>query len=92
MVDQSIVCQTGLSPGTPNGAPFSCLVGGGRGGEEAKWGVGRSGVVQIERLTEKVKGRERQLDRQTDGEMGTNKNNTGQKMRVDRQREGGSNE
>lgn len=32
--DQSSVCQTGLSPGTPNGAPFSCLVGGGAGGRD----------------------------------------------------------
>ena len=36
--DQSSVCQTGLSPGTPNGAPFSCLFGGGTGGRDGRLG------------------------------------------------------
>lgn len=42
--DQSSVCQTGLSPGTPNGAPFSCLVGGGVvGGIDGRVGGRRRG-------------------------------------------------
>lgn len=98
MADQSSVCQTGLSPATPNGAPFSCLVGGGAGGRDGRrgGGVGEEGRegVQIERLTERVQGRERQLDRQAGRQMekDTNKKDTGKQMRADRQLEGDSND
>lgn len=55
--DQSRVCHSGLSPDAPNGAPFSCLVGGSGGGGK----VGRRG--QIDRLTEIVPGRQRERER-----------------------------
>lgn len=77
------MCQTGLSPGTPNGAPFSCLVGGGAGGRDGRL----LGGLQIERVTERVQGRERLLDRQADGKRGTN-NDASKQMRAGSQREG----
>lgn len=52
--DQSRVCHSRLSPDAPNGAPFSCLVGGSGGGGNG----GRRG--QIDPLTEIVPGRERE--------------------------------
>lgn len=57
-------------------------------GKRQSGGVGGGSNRKTDR--KKVRVRERQLDRQTDGERGTNKNNTGQKMRLDGQREGGA--
>lgn len=64
--DQSSVCQTGLSPGTANGAPFSCLVGGGTGRERwERLGVGVG--VQIEKTDRNSSREERQRDKQAEG-------------------------
>lgn len=52
--DQSSVCQTGLSPGTPNGAPFSCLVGGGVvGGIDGRVAGEEGKGLRIDRVTER---------------------------------------
>lgn len=84
------MCQTGLSPGTPNGAPFSCLVGGGAGRERRREVGGGGGGGGANRKTDRKSSREGKTARQTNGERGTNKNDTGRQMRADRQREGDS--
>lgn len=63
------MCHSGLSPDAPNGAPFSCLVGGAGGGRE-RWGVGGG---ETDGLTEIVPEREREGGRVNEKQPGQEK-------------------
>lgn len=87
--DQSSMCQTGLSPGAPNGAPFSCLVGGGVGGIDRRdeGTEERRGGGCASRKTDRKSLRMGGVARQAE-KRGTSQSDTGKKIIEDRQIDG----